>query len=94
MAICEYVSPEEQERITELVSEASCRGASPEELDAIDGRLPVLPYLAKLYKEYHGLQALLDTDWNLYDAVQEYGPDFLTQEEPKWIKRHNLAPAI
>ena len=75
--ICEYVSPEERQRITEEMTEALYRGASDDELDAIDAKMPMLPCLAKSLKETLGLQALLDSNLNLYDAVQEYGEDFL-----------------
>lgn len=75
--ICEYVSPEERQRITEKMTEALYRGASDEELDAIDARMPLAPALVFSLKETQGLQGLLESDFNLYDAVQEYGEDFL-----------------
>lgn len=77
MAIVEYVSPEERQKITERETDALCRGASDEELEKIRARRPILPCLAKLLKETVGLETLLASDLNLYDAVQEYGEDFL-----------------
>ncbi|AVD70419.1 hypothetical protein [Desulfobulbus oralis] len=79
MAICEYVSPEELQQITERETEALYRGASDEELDRIRARRPIPACLVKSLKETMGLEALLDSDLNLYDAVQEYGEDFLKQ---------------
>lgn len=79
MAIVEYVSPEERQEITERETDALCRGASDEELEQIRARRPILPCLAKSLKETVGLEALLASDLNLYDAVQEYGEDFLKQ---------------
>lgn len=77
MAIIEYVSPEERKKITEQMTEALYRGATDEELDAIDAKMPIYPWMAKSLKESRGLDGLLATDFNLYDAVQEYGEDFL-----------------
>ena len=77
MAIVEYVSEEERRQITERLTDALCRNASDEELNAIGGKMPVLPYLALSLKETIGLAGLLASDLNLYDAVQEYGEDFL-----------------
>ena len=77
MAIVEYVSEEERRQITERLTDALCRNASDEELDEIDAKMPILPCLAKSLKETRGLQGLLESDFNLYDAVQEYGEDFL-----------------
>ncbi len=77
MAIIEYVSPEERKKITEQMTEALYRGASDEELDAIDAKMPIYPWMAKSLKEDIGLQALLESNLNLYDAVQEYGEEFL-----------------
>ena len=37
----------------------------------------MLPCLAKSLKATIGLDGLLRSDLNLYDAVQEYGEDFL-----------------
>ena len=77
MAICEYVSPEERKEIMERLNEAMYREAPEEELYKIGGRLPILPSLALTLKQSFGIDALLETNLNLYDAVQEYGEDFL-----------------
>lgn len=79
MAIVEYVSPEEREQISDELTEAICRNASEEEIDRIRAKMPILPCLALSLKETMGLKALLETDLNLYDAVQEYGEDFLKE---------------
>ena len=77
MAIVEYVSPEELARIDNELTDALCRGASDEEIDRISAKLPILPCSALSLKETRGLEGLLATNFNLYDAVQEYGEDFL-----------------
>lgn len=77
MAIVEFVSEEERREITAAETDALCRNASDEELDRIRARRPILPCLALSLKETIGLEALLASDVNLYDAVQEYGEDFL-----------------
>ena len=61
------------------MTEALYRGASDEELDAIGGKVPIPACLVKSLKETMGLQALLESDLNLYDAVREYGEAFLEQ---------------
>lgn len=71
------VSEEERQEIVSQLIEACARGASDEELDEIDRRLPLLPCLAWSLKETRGLQGLLKSDFNLSDAVAEYGEDFL-----------------
>jgi len=75
--IIEYISEEERRQISERLTEALCRDASDEELNEIGGKLPLLPCLALSLKETRGLKGLLESDFNLYDAVQEYGEDFL-----------------
>lgn len=77
MAFVEYVSKQEREKITEKLIDAMCRNAPEEEIDRIMTQLPVLPCLAMSLKESIGLDGLLRSDLNLYDAVQEYGEDFL-----------------
>ena len=79
MAIIEYVSPKERERISNELTDAICRDASEEELDRISAKLPILPGLALNLKETRGVKGLLATNFNLYDAVQEYGEDFLKE---------------
>ncbi len=79
MAIVEYISPEERDEINKKMTEALCRGASDEELNKIGGKLPIFPWMAKSLKESRGLDGLLATDFNLYDAVQEYGEKFIKE---------------
>jgi hypothetical protein len=50
-----------------------------EEAKKLENQIPMAPYLAKFYKDHLGLDALLDTGWNLSEAVAEYGPEFLSR---------------
>jgi hypothetical protein len=50
-----------------------------EEANRLHNTIPIRPYLVKFYKDHLGLEALLKTEWNLAAAVEEYGPEFLTQ---------------
>jgi hypothetical protein len=49
------------------------------EAKKLHNEIPMAPYLAKFYKDHLGLDALLQTGWNLSEAVEEYGPDFLSR---------------
>jgi hypothetical protein len=40
---------------------------------------PLEPFLAKFYKDYLGLDALLKSGWNLSEAEAEFGSDWLTR---------------
>jgi hypothetical protein len=40
---------------------------------------PLEPFLAKFYKDYLGLDALLKSGWNLSEAEAEFGPAWLTR---------------
>ncbi len=77
MAIVRYVSDEEKEEIVQQAVDALYRGAPEEEIAGIRDKLPVIPSLAKSLKDSIGLEGLLGTNLNFYDAVQEYGEDFL-----------------
>jgi hypothetical protein len=48
-----------------------------EEAKLLHATIPMVPYMAKFFKDHLGLEELLKTDWNLSEAVEEYGPDFL-----------------
>jgi hypothetical protein len=50
-----------------------------EEAWKVRRQAPLAPYLAKFHKEHLGLQSLLDSGWNLSDAVAKYGPGFLSE---------------
>jgi len=50
-----------------------------EEAKELRRQIPMPPYLAKFHKEHLGLQSLLNTGWNLAEAVAEYGPEFLSE---------------
>jgi len=50
-----------------------------EEAWKVRRQAPLAPYLAKFLKDHLGLQPLLDSGWNLSDAVAKYGPNFLSE---------------
>jgi hypothetical protein len=50
-----------------------------EEADKVKKQIPLPPYLAKFYKDHLGLEALLQSGWNLSEAAAEYGSDWLSQ---------------
>jgi hypothetical protein len=50
-----------------------------EEADKVKKQIPLPPYLAKFYKDHLGLEALLQSGWNLSEAMAEYGSDWLSQ---------------
>jgi hypothetical protein len=50
-----------------------------EEAEKLHKQIPLPPYLAKFYKKHLGLEALLQSGWNLSEAVAEYGPEFLSR---------------
>jgi hypothetical protein len=50
-----------------------------EEAEELHKQIPLAPYLAMFYKKHLGLKALLDTGWNLWEAVEKYGPEFLSE---------------
>lgn len=77
MARFEPVSEAEKENIGRKLVVALTTGASEEEVEKLMDMLPILPCLAKSYKTLHGLDALLESDFNLSDAVKEYGEDFI-----------------
>jgi hypothetical protein len=45
----------------------------------IEMQIPLAPVLAKTYKHYMGLDALLKAGFNLSDAVAEFGSEFLSK---------------
>jgi len=50
-----------------------------QEAKQVRNRIPMVPYLAKFYKDHLGLEALLKTGWNLSEAEAEYGPGWLSR---------------
>lgn len=73
-----YYSPEE-------IREMCLRGASllaegrEEEADMLFNEVPLLPKSAKIMKELVGIDVMIEEGVNLYEAVKEYGDE--------WIKR-------
>jgi hypothetical protein len=49
------------------------------EAEQLHKQIPLPPYLARFYKKHLGLDALLDRGWNLSEALEEYGPEFLSR---------------
>jgi hypothetical protein len=49
------------------------------EADKVKKQIPLPPYLAKFYKDHLGLDALLQSGWNLSETAAEYGSDWLSQ---------------
>jgi hypothetical protein len=49
------------------------------EAETLMKQTPLPPYLAKFYKDYLGLDVLLQSGWNLSEAEAEYGSAWLTQ---------------
>ncbi len=88
MSTVEYINEDDRNKLfhQEMEIEVEEEGAQ-EEIEKIRRRRPISPNLALYFKEEYGLQVLLDTDFNLYEAVQEYGEDFLTIESEEYKKR-------
>ena len=40
---------------------------------------PMPPYLAKIYKEKVGVKELIESGWNLSEAEEEFGKDWLNK---------------
>jgi hypothetical protein len=51
----------------------------PEETERVRKQVPLQPYLAKFLKDHLGLDALLQSGWNLSEAEAEFGPGWLVQ---------------
>lgn len=77
MARFDIVTEAEKEEIGRKLVVAYTTGATEAEIRRLKKMLPLLPCLAKSFKEVNGLEALLESDFNLSDAVREYGEDFL-----------------
>jgi hypothetical protein len=60
----------------------------PEEAMAMSKTCPMTPYLAKIWKEKLGAEALRKSGWNLAEADLEFGPGWLDRENdpPWWVK--------
>jgi hypothetical protein len=50
-----------------------------DEADRLRKQVPLQPYLAKFLKDHLGLDALLQSGWNLSEAEAEFGPDWLVK---------------
>jgi hypothetical protein len=50
-----------------------------EEAKKVLHQTPLPPYLAKFYKYYIGVDALIKSGWNLSEAEAEFGSDWLTR---------------
>ena len=50
-----------------------------EEALEVEKLIPLPPYLAKWAKKRLGAQFLIENGWNLAEAEEEYGPNWLTK---------------
>jgi hypothetical protein len=50
-----------------------------EESLRVHKQIPLAPYLAKFAKEKMGVDFLINEGWNLSEAEEEYGPDWLSR---------------
>jgi hypothetical protein len=50
-----------------------------EESIRIQNQIPLPPYMAKFAKEKMGVAFLINGGWNLSEAEEEYGPDWLNK---------------
>jgi hypothetical protein len=50
-----------------------------EEAEKLEHTKPLPAYLAKWAKKRFGAEILLKTGWNLSEAEEEYGPDWLSK---------------
>jgi hypothetical protein len=50
-----------------------------DEADRVHKQIPLPSYLAKFYKDYLGLDALLQSGWNLSEAEAEFGSAWLAK---------------
>ena len=41
--------------------------------------IPMPPYLSKIYKEKVGAEQLIESGWNLSEAEEEFGEDWLSR---------------
>jgi hypothetical protein len=48
-----------------------------EESRALDRTIPLSPYLAKYWRKMMGKDFLINSGWNLAEALEEYGQDWL-----------------
>jgi hypothetical protein len=69
-----------QEKLAIGVKVAELRAAGKkEEALALDKTTPLPPYLAKIAKEKIGVDFLINSGWNLAEAEEKYGKDWLTR---------------
>jgi hypothetical protein len=51
----------------------------PEECERMMRQIPLQPYLAKFAKDHFGADFLIKNGWNLAEADEEYGTDWLNK---------------
>jgi hypothetical protein len=69
-----------QEELAIIVKAVELRAAGKEaEATALYRSIPMPPYLAKIFKEKVGVDFLIDGGWNLLEAEEKYGKDWLTR---------------
>jgi hypothetical protein len=50
-----------------------------EEANQLSNQIPLPPYMAKFVKVKIGVDSLINGGWNLSEAEEEYGPDWLNK---------------
>lgn len=73
-----YYSPEEIRAMCLRGAELLAEGRE-EEADRLFNEVPLLPKSAKIMKEMVGVDEMIASGVNLYEAVREYGPEWLTR---------------
>jgi hypothetical protein len=69
-----------KEQLAIIVQVAELRKAGKEEEAlALNKTIPLPPYLAKIAKEKFGDGYLINSGWNLAEAEEKYGKDWLTR---------------
>jgi hypothetical protein len=69
-----------QEKLAINVKSAELRAAGKEaEALALDKTKPMPPFLAKIAKEKVGVDFLIKGGWNLLEAEEKYGKNWLTR---------------
>ncbi len=73
---CRLMSDEEQFEIIKQANKAWKEG-DEEKADELEKLLPLAPHLAEFYLEEYGKERLLSAGFNLAEAYQEFGENWL-----------------
>lgn len=69
-------TPEEKEAMFEKLTDYLLAG-NKEEYNKLLKKYPLTPKAAKILEQEIGIEALKASGWNLSEAVQEFGPEWL-----------------